>query len=152
MGDVNLNQPAVTIPTPSDARRLWAAAISLGAFAAATWLAFLGWDHEYYTVDGIAQGPYRAWQVLGCGAAISLATVVAYLCVRRAGSSWVLAAAATVGIAVPWAVDAAATDDSGMWLVGLVLLTVGAGTGLIALLAICRILLTIGTMIGRGRS
>ena len=70
----------------------------LALFAAAMWFAWLGWDQEYYLVDGVAQGPYRAWQVLGC--------------------------------------DAASTDDSGLWVVGLLFLLVGSGLGLLVLLTI----------------
>ena len=47
------------------------AAVSAGA-----WFAFLGWDQEYYEVDGVAQGPYRPWQVIACGAVIVLACIV----------------------------------------------------------------------------
>ena len=115
----------------------WVVALGLTVFAAAAWLAFLGWDHEYYEVDGEVHGPYRAWQVLACGASIVAATVVAHLLTRPHPAHLVLAVAATLGLAVPWSVDAAAHDDSGLWVVGLVLLLVGAGTGLTVLLALC---------------
>ena len=108
----------------------------LALCAAAMWFAWLGWDHEYYQVDGVAQGPYRAWQVLGCALSISAAAVLAYLWVPSVWAVLVLAAAGDLGFAVPWAMNAASTDDSGLWVVGLVFLLVGAGFGLLVLLAV----------------
>lgn len=110
--------------------------MALGLFSAAMWLAWLGWDHEYYLVDGVPQGPYQAWQVVGCGLAIAVAAMIAYLWVRRAGAIFPLTAAATIGFAVPWAVDASASDESGLWVVGLIFLLVGGGAGIAVLLAI----------------
>lgn len=115
--------------------RLAGAAVALGLFAAAMWFAWLGWDNEYYQVDGVAQGPYRAWQVIGCGLSIAAAAVLAYLWVRGVWAIFVLAAAADIGFAVPWTRDAASTDDSGLFVVGLLFLLVGAGVGLVVLLA-----------------
>ena len=114
-------------------KRLWAIALVLAAFAAAMWFAWLGWDHEYYEVNGVAQGPYRDWQVGGCGLSIVVATVVSYLRVRRPRAILALAAAADLGFAVPWAMDAS-SDESGMWVVGLFMLLIGAGAGLGVLL------------------
>jgi hypothetical protein len=109
--------------------RVWVAALALALFTAAMWFAWLGWDHEYYLVDGVAQGPYRAWQVIGCGVTIVTATVAASLWAPRASSIVVLAGAAVTGFAVPWVFDAS-SDDTGMWVVGLMLLAVGGGLGL----------------------
>lgn len=131
------NQPAATANSiASQVARLGGTALALGLFAAAMWFAWLGWDHEYYQVDGVSQGPYRAWQVFGCGLSIAAAAVLAYLRVRSVWAIFVLAAAAVMGFAVPWALDAASTDDSGLWLVGLLLLLVGGGIGLVVLLAV----------------
>lgn len=120
----------------SQVARLVGTAVALGLFAAAMWFAWLGWDHEYYQVDGVAQGPYRAWQVFGCGLSIAAASVLAYLRVRGVWAIFVLAAAAVIGFAVPWALDAASTDDSGLWVVGLLFLLVGGGLGLVTLLVV----------------
>ena len=99
------------------------------------WFAWLGWDHEYYMVDGVAQGPYRAWQVAGCGLTIVTATVLAYLRVPQTAAIFVLAGAAAFGFAVPWAMDAS-SDDTGLWVVGLLFLLVGGGAGLAVVLAV----------------
>lgn len=114
--------------------RLGSVALVLGLFAAAMWFAWLGWDHEYYEVDGVAQGPYRAWQVVGCGVSVAAASVAALVWVRR--GAVLLAGAAAVGFSIPWAVDAASTDDSGLWGVGLVLLLGGSFIGLVVLLTV----------------
>lgn len=110
--------------------------MALAVFSAAMWFAWLGWDHEYYLVDGYPQGPYRAWQVIGAGATVVAGAVVAYAVVRRAWAIVPLAAAGALGFAIPWSIDAAQTDDSGLWVVGLILLLGGAGAGLLVVLAI----------------
>ena len=112
---------------------MWASSLAL--FAAAMWFAWLGWDHSYYDVHGVAQGPYRAWQVVGCGVTISAATVLAYLRAQHPAAVRLLAAAATIGFAVPWSIDAS-DDQTGMWGVGLLFLLVGGFVGLAALLGI----------------
>ncbi len=114
--------------------RLGAAALALGLFAAAMWFAWLGWDDDYYEVDVVQQGPYRAWQVVGCGVAIGVAAVVARVWAGR--GAVLLAGAATVGFAIPWGGYAASTDDSGLWAVGLVMLLIGAFIGLVVLLTV----------------
>lgn len=124
----------VTRPAATPAR-LGLAALGLAVFAAVMWAAWLGWDDDYYTVDGVEQGPYRTWQVLGCGASVAVGAVLAQAWARTRGAV-VLAVAAAVGFAVPWTVHAAATDDSGLWFVGLVLLLGGAVIGLVLLLTV----------------
>ena len=126
-------------------RRLWGTAVLLALFTAATWFAWLGWDHQYYEVGGVAQGPYRPWQVLGCGATVVAATVLAYVRVRGVLALFVLAAAGIVGFAVPWARDAGASDDTGLWMVGLFMLVIGGGVGLLMVLTV-----TYGVLVSRG--
>jgi hypothetical protein len=111
-------------------------AIALALFAAVMWFAWLGWDHQYYEVDGMTQGPYRAWQVAGCGLTIAAAAVYAYSRVPGIAAILVLACAADIGFAVPWAVDASRTDDSGLWVAGLLFLLIGSGVGLVILLTL----------------
>lgn len=92
--------------------------------------------------DAAGEDPYRAWQVLGCALSISVAAVLAYLWVPSVWAVFVLAAAADLGFACAWAVDAASTDESGLWVVGLVFLVVGGGIGLLVLLAVTAIAAT----------
>ncbi len=131
-GDADRAVPGII---PRDVTRLWRTASVLALFAGAMWFAWLGWDHEYYLVDGVPQGPYRGWQVAGCGLAIAAATVFAFLRVPQTAAIFVMAIAADIGFAVPWAVDAS-SDDTGMWLVGMFLLVIGSGVGLTVLLAV----------------
>lgn len=116
--------------------RILSTSVALAVFSAAMWFAWLGWDHEYYLVDGVAQGPYRAWQVVGAGVTLVAGAVVAYAAVRRVWAIVPLAAAGALGFAVPWSIDAARTDESGLWVVGLIFLLAGAGAGLLVVLAI----------------
>lgn len=134
--DTQRMRPAQQSVTASHIARLGGTASALGLFAVAMWFAWLGWDNEYYQVDGVAQGPYRTWQVVGCGLSIATAAVLTHLWVRGVWAIFVLSAAAVTGFAVPWALDASATDDSGLWVVGLLFLLVGGGLGLAVLLAI----------------
>ena len=103
---------------------LSAASVLLALFGCAMWFVWFGWDDV----------PYDAWQVIGCGALIVVAAIAAL--VRARGGVVLLAAAATVGFAVPWGVYAASTDDSGLWAVGLVLLLAGAFIGLVVVLTV----------------
>ncbi len=121
---------------PRGVAPLIGAVLGLALFAAAMWFAWLGWDDEYYLVDGVPQGPYQAWQVVGCALSIALAAVLAQLWARRVWAMVLLAPAAVIGFAVPWAVDAAGSDDSGLWVVGLLLLLVGGGVGLLVVLGV----------------
>ena len=112
-----------------------AALVTLALFAAAMWAVWLGWDTEYYEVDGVTQGPYREWQVIGCGLTVVAAAVLVQVWLRGAVGALPLAVAAVGGFAAPWTVQAASTDDSGLFVVGLVMLLVAGGGGLAALLA-----------------
>lgn len=121
--------------------KILSTSVALAVFSAAMWFGWLGWDHEYYEVDGHMQGPYRPWQVVGCAVTLAVGAFVAYGLVRRVGAVLPLAAAGALGFAVPWAVDAARTDDSGLWIVGLVLLLGGATAGLLVVLGVAALVL-----------
>lgn len=121
--------------------RVGLAALGLAVFAALMWGAWLGWDDDYYLVDGVQHGPYRAWQVLGCGACVAVGAVLAQAWARTSGAV-VLTLAATGGFAVPWALYAASTDDSGLWVIGLVLLLAGSIIGLVLVLTVAAVVRT----------
>lgn len=116
-------------------KELLRTSLVVALWSAAMWFAWLGWDHGFYEVNGVAQGPYRAWQVVGCGAAVTLGAVIGYLRSPGRSSIWIVAAAGVVGFAVPWGRDASG-DESGMWLVGLMMLLVGGFIGLSMLLGL----------------
>ena len=108
---------------------------ALAAVSAGAWFAFLGWGQEYYEVDGVAQSPYRPWQVIACGAVIVLACTAAFCSLRRVWLLAVIPVVAVVAFAVPWAAWAS-QDDTGLWVVGLLLLLMGGTMGLTAWLAV----------------
>jgi hypothetical protein len=126
-------------PTAAPARtpllRVLCSSFVSAVIACAAWFAWLGWDHSYYVVHGVTHGPYRPWQVVGCGATVAAGAVAAFLRSRRFWSMFVIVPATLVGFAIPWGLDAA-SDETGMWVVGLVYLVVGGGIGLGSLLVL----------------
>lgn len=124
--------PVPTRPTRSRGRAAALAAV-VALLAAACWFAWMGWDAEYQTdpVTGEVSGPYEAWQVLGCVLSLVLVTVPAVRVLGGRRAVLVVTAAFTVA----WSIAPAATDESGLWLVGAILVLVGtaAGTSLVAL-------------------
>jgi hypothetical protein len=97
---------------------------AVAALSAGSWLAWMGWDHEYQ-IDPqtrVASGPYEAWQVVGCGGSL-LVLLVAALLVRV---RWFVASPAmTVAFTAAWTATQALTDETGMYGVGMVLLLLG---------------------------
>lgn len=110
------------------ARPGWAATFFVALLLGATvWGAWLGWDREYYFDPevGAFQGPYRPAQVVGCGLTFLLVTAVL-------ASRWRPVAAAlgmTAGFWLVWTVDAATQDETGLFLVGSMMLMVGLVSG-----------------------
>jgi hypothetical protein len=112
-------------------RRRWVVLVELVAcllVGAATWGAWLGWDHSYYydAAVGAYQGPYRPAQVAACAVTVGVLTALLAL-------QWkplVVAAGITVGFWLPWTVQAGTTDESGLFVVGsfLLLLALAVGT------------------------
>jgi hypothetical protein len=100
--------------------------VLLAVATAASWFAWLGWDHEYQTdpVTGIASGPYEAWQVVGCVLTLLVIGVAAVVLRVRP----VLAALTmTIAFTVSWCVTEMPGDDTGMSGVGAVMVLVGTG-------------------------
>ncbi len=113
----------------SAGHRLGGAALVGGLVAAATlatWWAWLGWDTEYQVdpVTEVASGPYEAWQVVGCGLTLVLLAAGASLWTHP----WLVAATLTLSFTLVWSVQAASSDDTGLWAVGALLLLVGLST------------------------
>ena len=74
---------------------------------------------------GATTGPYAVWQVVG--AVLTLVVVAAV-------AGWLLSPVLvvpvmTVAFTAAWSGHAAATDDSGLWVVGAVLVLLGTGVG-----------------------
>jgi hypothetical protein len=99
------------------------AAATLGSY----WL-FLGQDTTYQLdpATGNSSGPWTTGQVIACVLALLVLLIGAVL----AGVRPLLAAAVlTVAFVVPWTIQAASTDETGMYGVGVVLILVGMGFG-----------------------
>jgi hypothetical protein len=101
-----------------------AGAALVAILAVVSWFAWLGWDHDYQIDPGTgsASGPYEAWQVAGCAGTLLVVLVGALLGGVRA---WPASAALTLGFTAAWTVDAAGTDESGLYGVGTILLLAG---------------------------
>ena len=84
------------------------AAVALGLLAAAMWFAWLGWDDDYYLTKGVEEGPYRAWQVVGCGLCVAALAVATQLWARGFVAVPLLAVA---GYGLSWWVTASVVGD-----------------------------------------
>ncbi|MFG2438458.1 hypothetical protein [Streptomyces sp. NPDC048508] len=88
----------------------------------ALWAAWLGWDqHRDVHPDGSTTGPYEAWQVIGL--VLTLLPPVCWAVSRR----YVLGAVAgtTAGLTIAALYDWS-DDSSGLFMVGVVLVTMGS--------------------------
>jgi hypothetical protein len=91
------------------------------------WGAWLGWDRSasYDVVTHSVQSPYVTLQVVGC--ALTVGVITALLAAR-----WHPVAAAggvALGFWLPWTVDAAIQDETGLFAVGSILLAIGLALG-----------------------
>ncbi|GMA40245.1 hypothetical protein [Mobilicoccus caccae] len=67
---------------------------------------------------------YSVWQVSGCAIIVLLGSILT--CVLAQGRhAWATVVGVTAGLAVPWTWEAASTDETGLYLVGLILLLAG---------------------------
>ncbi|TQS43024.1 hypothetical protein [Cryptosporangium phraense] len=104
-----------------------AGVIAVVLATAATWWGWLGWDDEYQVdpVTGQVSGPYEAWQVIGCVLGLIAIVVVGVLTLRP----WLAPLALTGTFSGLWSWWAGNHDESGLWLVGAVLVVGGLAWG-----------------------
>ncbi|MFD6858484.1 hypothetical protein ACFWCF_14245 [Rhodococcus sp. NPDC060090] len=116
--------------------------IVVAAASAATWFAWLGWETGYRTLpDGSVTGPYSTMQVVAAGATIACIVVAGCLALRcSVRGSIAVVACTTVGFALAWGRAAAASDETGLWVVGLLLLVVGTAAGGSAVAVLTRLM------------
>jgi hypothetical protein len=102
-------------------------AVLLAATTVVTWYAWLGRDTEYQIdANGHPTGPYTTAQIAGCVFTLAAMLVVAVL---LRVPPLAAAAAMTVAFTVAWTAQAAATDETGLFGVGAVLVFVGMAVG-----------------------
>lgn len=107
--------------------------LCLAAATVINYGAWLAWDREKdLQPDGSLTGPYEVWQVVG---------FVLCLAVLAAVAGWnrhaVAGTAVISGLTwIMWTIDAANSDDSGLWVIGsgAVLLGCLAGVGIVSAL------------------
>jgi hypothetical protein len=102
-------------------------ALGIAALAVGTWWVFLGTDttRDVDPVTGSTTGPYEAPQVIGC--VVVLAGLVVAGAFRL--PAWLAATAVALPFTAAWSVNAATSDDSGLWVVGGALVLVGTVGG-----------------------
>lgn len=102
----------------------FALALVLGALTYAVWLA---WDNEYYFDAGVGtyQGPYRPAQLVGCALTFGLVTAALALRWRPV----LVGGGTSLGFWLVWTWQAAAQDESGLFIVGSLLLLGGLAAG-----------------------
>jgi peptidoglycan/LPS O-acetylase OafA/YrhL len=101
----------------------WCAGIT--ATAVAAYGAFLAWDQhkDRDPVTGVETGPYEPWQVAGFGLVLAAVAFAA----GWFGRAWIAVALIPLSLAACFALDAATDNGAGgLWLVGAVLVAVGA--------------------------
>lgn len=110
----------------------WVGFVLALVLGAATYAAWLGWDTEYYFDEDIGayQGPYTTAQVIGCALTFGVVTVLLALCWRPAP----VAAGMSLGFWALWTAQASTEDETGLFVVGSMLLLTGlvAGSALAA--------------------
>lgn len=111
----------------------WVAFVVLGS--AAAWFGWMAWDQEYWTDPdtGIPQGPYRAWQVIGCGV-----TLVAIAVWASRSRFWPTVLLLPPSFTLAWSVTAS-EDDTGLWMVGAILVAIGTTVGTLIVLGTTRL-------------
>ncbi|MFJ2030489.1 hypothetical protein [Streptosporangium sp. NPDC087985] len=115
---------------------LASAAGTAGLLAVATfvnYMAWLGWDREKDVLpDGTTTGPYQPWQVVGVALGLGVLAAVA----GRRGHPVIDAVAISLTMTVCWSVNAATSDDSGLWALGAAMVLAGTSLGAGAVAAI----------------
>jgi surface polysaccharide O-acyltransferase-like enzyme len=103
--------------------RTVAGAVLLAATTLLTWYAWLGRDTRYQLdANGNESGPWTTGQVAGCALTLLVLLVIAVLLRVQ----WLVAAATlTIAFAAAWTVQAARTDETGLFLVGAIMVFAG---------------------------
>lgn len=110
-------------------------ALALAGVTALNWFAWLGHDTRYDVdpVTQVASGPYSAPQVAGC---LITMIVLLMLAILAGVPRWFAAAAMTVSFTVAWTAQAASVDDTGLFMVGAMMVAIGMTVGTVVVAAV----------------
>ncbi|WP_419996428.1 hypothetical protein [Streptomyces boninensis] len=98
------------------------------------WAAWLGWDQRYDEhPDGTVSGPYEAWQVVGLVLTLLAPVVLAALRGYAVGAVIGTSAGLTAAAFIDWS-----DDESGLFMVGVILVMVGSLVGTLVVSAIAQ--------------
>lgn len=116
----------------SPARRVTVVAV-LAAATAANYLAWLGWDHNYYVdAQGNVAGPYQPWQVVGLVLVVGVLAGVAGWRRCAWAALLVIPTVLTICFSITGITE---PNNDGLWPVGAFLVAIGSflGVSLVAL-------------------
>ncbi|MFI7600540.1 hypothetical protein [Actinoplanes sp. NPDC049681] len=115
-------------------------AVALAGVTALTWFAWLGHDTRYQIdpVTQVASGPYTVPQVAGC---VITLIVLLVLAVATGVPRWLAAAAMSVSFTVAWTAQAASADETGLFMVGAMMVAIGMAVGTVIVAAVTDALL-----------
>ncbi|WP_394250379.1 hypothetical protein [Arthrobacter pityocampae] len=105
----------------------WTLVLLIAGLSAGLWLGWFAWDTEYQydPVTGHMGGPYAVWQGVGAFLCSFVVVGLAHWLLRFIVAWLVIPASFTLA----WISTAAATDVTGLWLVGAILVGLGTTIG-----------------------
>ncbi|GAB3552458.1 hypothetical protein GCM10027404_23040 [Arthrobacter tumbae] len=106
----------------------------MAALSSGLWFGWFAWDTEYHydPAAGEMAGPYELWQGIGAFLCSFVVVALAYRLLHFIVALMVVPASFTFA----WISTAAATDDTGLWLVGALLVAFGTTAGAALMLGI----------------
>lgn len=113
--------------------RQWASVVLIAVLSAGLWFGWFAWDTEYQydAVAGRMAGPYAVWQGVGA----FLCSIVVVWFAQRLLHFVVALLVIPTSFTFAW-ITTAASDETGLWLVGAVLVAFGTTVGSAVMLGI----------------
>ncbi len=114
--------------------RQWASVVLIALLSAGLWVGWFAWDTEYQfdPSTGEMAGPYAIWQGVGASLCGIVVAGFAYRLLPFGVAVLVLPASFTLA----WIGTAAVGDETGLWMVGAILVALGTTLGAVVLLGI----------------
>ncbi len=122
---MSIHTGSLTPSVPAAVRGVGATLV-LALASAGSWWGWLAWDETYQTdpVTGVASGPYEGWQVVGCVLSLLVVALVAH----RVLGPVAVTVTMTVCFTLAYAATAVPTDETGLAMVGVLMVAAGLGT------------------------